>query len=154
MKPLFNSRVKRHTAFVVLSVWLLGLASGAANACLIEPRGTHSHGSVAAPVLATEEMEEAQTPAGHGAGAAGHPHHHHDSDAPGTPCQKVCDEGSKSLPKQQSASAPIDSGLAPFVVVAWTASETAIVSAPSRARAREPHPPRLSARVRFSRLAL
>ena len=154
MKPLFNSRVKRHTAFVVLFAWLFGLASGAANACLIEPRGTHSHGSVAVPVLATEKMEEAGIPAEHGAGAAGHHHHDQDSGAPGTPCQKVCDEGSKSLPKQQSTSTPIDSGLAPIVVVAWTASEAAIVSAPSQARAHEPPRPRLSVRVLFSRLAL
>ncbi len=167
MKPLFNSRVKRHTAFVVLFAWLFGLASGAANACLIEPRGTHSHDSVAGPMLSTEELEGAETPAEHGVSGAGHHHesvlaeqgagtvgHHHDSDAPGTPCQKVCDEGSKSLLKQQTTSAPIDSGLAPFVVVAWTASEAAIVSAPRQARAHEPPRPRLAVRVLFSRLAL
>ncbi len=154
MKPFFEFRVKRNTAFVVLFTWLFALASGAANACVIEPRGTHT-GSVAASALATEESEEAATApdhADHVIGAVGH--HHHDSEAPGTPCQKVCDEAAKFLPKQQSTSAPIDFALAPFLVVAWTASETAIVSAPSRAGTHEPPPPRLCVRVLFSRLAL
>ena len=152
MKPNFESRVKRHTAFVVLFAWLFGLAFGTANACLIEPRGTHTHRAVAASALATAEMDETGTALDQVVGAVRH--HHHDSDAPGTPCQKLCDEGSKSLPKQQSASAAIDSGLEPFVVVAWTASEATIVSALSRARTQEFPPPRLSVRVRFARLVI
>ena len=152
MKPFFNSRVKRNTAFMVLFAWLFALASGAANACLIEPRGTHTHGSLAASTLAREDMEEAETAPDQVVGAVDH--HHDDSDGPATPCQKVCDEGSKSLPKQQSPSAPIESGLAPFFAVAWTTSEVAIVSAPGQVRAHEPPRPRLSARVLFSRLAL
>lgn len=152
MKPLFNSRVKRRTAFVMLFAWLFGLASGAANACLVEPRGTHGHGVVSASAVATKEMEEVETAPDRVVGAV--THHHHDSDAPGTACQKVCDEGSKSLTQQQSTSVPIDSGLAPFVVVAWTASEATIVSAPCRAREHEPPRPQLSVRVLFSRLTI
>ena len=152
MKPFFNSRVKRNTAFMVFFAWLFALASGAANACLIEPSGAHTHGSVAASALAAEDTEEAETAPEHGVGAVDH--HHHDSEGPATPCQKVCDEGSKSLPKQQSTSAPIDSGLAPFFAAAWTTSAAAIVSAPSQAFAYQPPRPRLSVRVLFSRLAL
>lgn len=152
MKPFFNSRVKRNTALMVLFAWLFALASGAANACLIEPRGTHTHGSLAASTLAREDMEEAETAPDQLVGAVDR--HHHDSGAPGTPCQKVCDEGSTSLPKQQSTSAQIDSGLAPFVEAAWAASGAAIVPAPCRAGAYEPPRPRLSVRILFSRLAL
>ncbi|MEP6964245.1 MAG: hypothetical protein ABI845_02070, partial [Polaromonas sp.] len=43
MKLLFNRRAKRNTAFMVLLVWLFALASGVANACLLEARQTHSH---------------------------------------------------------------------------------------------------------------
>ena len=152
MKPIFKSRVKRHTVFVAHFAWLFGLAFGTANACLIEPRGTHTHRAAAASALATEEMDETETALDQVVGALSH--HRHDSDEPGTPCRKVCDEGSTSLPKQQSASASIDFGLGPFVVVAWTASKAAMVSALSRARTQELPPPRLSVRVRFARLVI
>ena len=152
MKPFFDRQVKRNTTFFVLFTWLFALASGVANACSIEPRGTHPDGSVVTSALATEEMEAVETAPDQVGGAVGD--HHHGSDAPGTPCQKVCDEGSNSLTKQQSTSIPTDSGLAPFFAFAWASSGTAILSAPSRAGAHEHARPRLSVRVLFSRLAL
>ena len=38
MKLFPNTRAKRNTAFMVLLVWLFALASGVANACLLEAR--------------------------------------------------------------------------------------------------------------------
>ena len=152
MKLIFNSRIKRNTAFFVLFTWLFALASGVANACVIEPRGTYSDDFVVASAVAAAEMAEAETAPDQVVGAVGH--HHHDSDAPGTPCQKVCDEGSNALTKQQSTSISTNLDLAPFFAFAWTSSKTAIVWAPSQAGTHEPAPPRLSVRVLFSRLAL
>ena len=45
MPSLPNSRTRRNTACAMLFVWLFALASGVANACLLEPRGVHDHGS-------------------------------------------------------------------------------------------------------------
>jgi hypothetical protein len=44
MTLLFTARTKRNTGFVVLWVWLFALASGVANACLIQAEGIPGHG--------------------------------------------------------------------------------------------------------------
>jgi hypothetical protein len=41
MKLFSNIRSKRSIAFIALLVWVFALASGVANACLLEARGTH-----------------------------------------------------------------------------------------------------------------
>ena len=122
-------------------VWLFALASGAANACLLETWETHSHG---APVDG-HEVSAGHTEVGGG--------HDADSDVSKAPCLKVCDDESHSLVKQQSGldlSAP---SMAPFVSAAWP---TAIFfgSAPNRVNDLQPPEPGPPVRVRFSRLAL
>ena len=42
MKLFSTTRTKRNTAFVVLLGWLFALASGVANACLLETPEMHS----------------------------------------------------------------------------------------------------------------
>jgi hypothetical protein len=148
MKPFSNTRAKRNTAFVVVLVWLFALASGVANACLLEARGTHSHGSPVAYSSATEAASGIS--AGHAGAIASHDA---GSDTAKASCLKVCDDRSQSLLKQQSGFDLTDPGQAPFVVLVWTAA-TPVVSAPKQANIQQPHAPGLPIRTRFSRLAL
>ena len=144
MKSLFNSRTKRNTAFAVLLVWLFALASGVANACLIQAREIDGHGS----------------PAAHSSAAAnGHAHLavHGDATAQHEPglvasksqCLKVCDDGSQSLPKQQVGFDLTHPGLAPLLGVAWSTA-TPVVSALGLAVFHRPPAPGLPISVRLT----
>ena len=82
-----STRTQRRIAFAVLLVWLFAVASGVANACLLEV----SDGPQARGV------------------------HAHRDDAP--PCLKVCDEGSTALLKLQAPVDLSDPGMAPLVAV-------------------------------------
>jgi hypothetical protein len=39
-----NNHTKRRTGYMVLLAWVLALAAGWANACLLQERGAHWHG--------------------------------------------------------------------------------------------------------------
>ena len=151
MPSLPNSRTRRYTACAMLFVWLFALASGVANACLLEPHGVDDHGS---PLLS--HLSASGTTPGlagdHAQGLA-----HDDGDSGPAPvkqsCLKACDEGSQSLLKHAYSFDFADPGLAPFVAAAW-AAEVQVAPALGRAhdfRLPERGPP---IRVRFSRLAL
>jgi hypothetical protein len=55
MKSFFSSRHTRHTATVMLFVWLMALGIGIANACL--PDAVHGHQSSAASLQATPHKD-------------------------------------------------------------------------------------------------
>ena len=148
MKPLFNSRTKRNTAFVVVLVWLFALASGVANACLIQAREIDGHGSPAAH----------SSPAGNGhAISTVHvdaiAQHEPGLAASKSQCLKVCDDGSQSLPKQQAGFDLTHPGLAPQLAVAWSTA-TPVVSALGLTVFQRPPDTGLPIRVHLSRLAL
>jgi hypothetical protein len=150
MPSLANASSRRNTALVMLFVWLFALASGVANACLLEPHGAHDHGSPLSD-LAAEEPTLGVT-GHHAEGRA-----HDDDDTGGTPskksCLKACDEGSQSLLKHTSSYDLVDPGLAPFEALAWAVTED-FAPAPGQAhefRLPERGPP---IRVLYSRLAL
>jgi hypothetical protein len=150
MTPFFTSHTERSTAFVVLCVWLFALASGAANACLIQADEMHDHGS--RPVHSHSSAGED----GH-AISAGHEDavSDHDSglETSKSQCLKVCDDGSQSLPKQQVSLDLIHADLTPLLAAAWTAA-TPAVTARGLAVMQRPPDPWLSIRVQLSRLAL
>ncbi len=148
MKPFTNIRAKRSTIFLVLLVWLFALASGIANACLLEARGTHSHGAPVTQSSATDAASEVS--AGHAGVIASHDV---GADASRAVCMKVCDDDSQSLPNQQSSFDLTDPGLAILVAVVWTAAVLDL-SAPSRANDLGHPLPGLPIRTRFSRLTL
>ncbi len=82
MKFFAHNRTKRHTAFVVLLVWLFALASGVANACLLqtpELPSTAQHGPEAATTQVPAHSD------GHPGGSA----HHDDADSTKESCLKV-----------------------------------------------------------------
>jgi hypothetical protein len=150
MKHFFNSRAKRNTAFVVLSVWLFALASGAVNACLIQAEEMHDHGSRAAHTHSSAAEEGHAISAAHG---DANPDHDFGLEASKSQCLKVCDDGSQSLPKQQVSFDLTHVDLTPLLAVAWTTA-THVESARGLAVIRQPPDPSLSIRVRLSRFAL
>lgn len=141
-----NRDARRKTAFAVLLVWLFALASGVANACLLQERGTHSQ--VAA---AGSDGPAHAVAAGHAGVAAGH------DPAPlaaKAPCLKVCSDGAQSLLTQGSKVAQGEAGPPPRAVELWPEAKKPDLRARGSAGdspAGTVGPP---IRVRFSRLAL
>ncbi len=147
MQLFSNTRIKRHTAFMVLLVWLFALASGLANACLLEVRETHSH--VVAAGFSGGAHVSAILPGHAGAVADGVDESHFKA-----PCLKVCDDGSRSFPKQKLTLAQSDPGPAPLLAVLWTTPAESVVLVSRSMDDPQPASPALPLRVLFSRLAL
>ena len=147
MKLFSSTFAKRNTAFLVLLVWVFALASGVANACLLEVRGTHGHLTDAAGPEAAATLKVS---AGHAGAVVGH---HDDAGAPKALCLKACEDVAQSLPKQDLKAAQADPGPAPLVLVLWTAATPALL--PFRQTGPvQPAAPERPVRVRYSRLAL
>jgi hypothetical protein len=147
MNRFMNHRARRSTAWLMLCVWMFALASGIANACALEVRGSHSHAMAGGdhPGVASSA---------HAAEDAGADSHHdgdsHDSKAP---CLKACDEGSLSLLKHSVVPDLTDPGAAFVVAFAWAVS-VPVLSARSRAHHLRPLSSGPPLRVRYVRLAL
>lgn len=145
-----NTFTRRHTACVMLVVWLFALASGLANACVLEPHGAQEYSF---SPLRTAHEDALRVVSGHHAesytpdvGAA-------DIESTKSSCLKACDEGSQTLLKHVSSFDLVDPGLASFVTAAWDV-QVHRAAAPGQAhdfRLPERGPP---VRVLFSRLAL
>jgi len=117
MKPFSNPRTRRNTTFVAMLVWAFALASGMANACLLETQGKHAY--IAAHILSDARHAHALDSAGGDAIAVDHDD---DTDASKESCLKACDDGSNAQIKLQTGVDLTDPGLAPFVVFAWDAT--------------------------------
>ena len=154
MPSLPNSRTRRNTACAMLFVWLFALASGVANACLLEPHGVYDHGSPQSHLSAS-----GTTPGLAGDHAQGLAHDDGDSDSDPGPrpakesCLKAYDERSQSLLKHAYNFDFADPGLAPLVAAGWAVE---VHLAPASGR---PHDFRLPERgppirTLLSRLAL
>ncbi len=148
MKPFSNHRTRRHTTFVALLVWAFALASGIANACLLETSSKHAH-------TAASHSPDAHRALADGALAidATTADHDDDADASKESCLKACDDGSNGPIKLQTGVDLTDSGLAPFVVFAWIAT-TSVASAPSRFDELQVPAVGPPFRLRYSRLTL
>ena len=147
MKFFVITRTKRSTAFAMLLVWVFALASGVANACLLE---TPDHHATAAKGSAATAFQASAELVVHLDATAGH-----DDDSKSTKesCLKVCDDGTHTLLKGYSGADHTDPGPPPLVMTLWI-GPMPIVSAPHRANdsaAPIVGPP---IRVRYSRLAL
>ena len=145
MKPFSNTFAKRKAVAMVLLTWLFALASGVANACLLETPTTHAHVVAAA----SEGARVSAVMAGHtGAVADGG----HESSTAKAACLKVCDESSNALATQLSR-ALADTGPTPLVKVLWPVAAADRV-APSPPGDPWPTATKLPLRLRYSRLAL
>jgi hypothetical protein len=135
-----NTRTLRRVTVVTLLVWLFGLASGVANACLLEAHEGHS---------GPHEVSALSV----GADGAVASHDDHGLDASKAPCLKFCGDSSNSPVKQQSTADSTHAGQVPFIVGACpvvTAATTPLVPG----AVMRPPPPGPAIRVRFSRLIL
>ena len=141
----FNNRAKRHTALLVLLVWLFALGSGVANACLLDARETHSHAAAAG---FSEAAASGILPGHTGAVGDGIDESHFKA-----PCLKVCDDGSRSFPKQDSTVAQTDPGPPLLVLVLWNTAPP-VISMLRQMDVEQSATPELPIRVRFSRLSI
>ena len=145
MKPFSSTFAKRKAVAMVLLTWLFALASGVANACLLEPPTTPAHVVAAA----SDGARAVAVTAGHtGAVADGG----HESLSAEAPCLTVCDDSSNALVSQPNMT-QADAGPAPLVRVIWPAVVADQV-APSQTGDPWPSATRLPLRLRYSRLAL
>ena len=150
MNHFSSTRTKRRTAFAVLLVWLFAVASGVANACLLEVSeapGTHAHAAMAgsAPVGDAAPVWAGHLEAGDG--------HDDDSHASAPLCLKVCDDGSTALLKLQAGVDLSDPGMPPLVAVVWNAAAP-VVSGPCGRVDVQPPPAGPPLRDRYCRLTL
>lgn len=149
MTNFSTTRINRNSAFVMLLVWMFALVSGVANACLLEDPGTPVHQAIG--VHTAQDGGEHVSLVGHA-----HPEaaadQDDDSHTSRQPCLKVCDDSSRSLPKQHT-SGQIDPGPPVVVTVLWTAVVPAHLPRHQLDDA-QCVISRLPIRVRYSRLAL
>ncbi len=150
MLSLSNTSTRRTTARVMVFVWLFALASGLANACLLEPRVVRDHGSALMQPSATGT---ALGTAGDHAEGLGQDNGDADTALAKESCVKACDEGSQTLLKHASDFDVTNSGLAHLVAAAW-AAEVLVAPAPGLAHDFRLHERGSPIRVLFSRLAL
>lgn len=147
--PLFsNLRAKRRTVYMVLLVWLFALASGWANACLLQGRDTHWHGPSDGASLTAQLAHVSPVHVGL------HADHAENSDPGKRACLKVCDGGSQSVIKWSSSADLTDAAMAPLPVthvwpvpLATPARNTDWLALPAPS-------PGVPLRTRFARLAL
>ena len=147
MKFFAATRIKRNAAFVVLLVWLFALASSVANACLLETHEPHSTAAKNSLAATSQGPAELRTQLGTDAG------HHDDSDGSKESCLKVCDDGTRTLPKAYSGVDHNEPGPAPHVATLWT-GQPDVVWAPRRVDDLAMPTVGPPLRVRYSRLAL
>jgi hypothetical protein len=139
MKLFSRPTSLRHAASLMLALWVFALASGFANACLLENPASVAH-------RAAVEIAYAPGTPGHAEAAA-----HHALDSSRATCLKACDEGSQALQAAAGGSL-LDPGSAPLAAMAWPRLPDASV----QYRAADPHPPLADPpeRIRYSRWAL
>ena len=147
MKFFADTRTKRHAALGVLLMWLFALASGVANACLLQTPDLHAQAATRSVVMAGGDAAES---AAHLSPSAGH---HGDTDDAKESCLKVCDDGTHTLTNASSGVDHTDPGPAPLFVTLWTGSSllVSVSHRPDDWAIPILGPP---FRVRYSRLAL
>ncbi|MCY1172133.1 hypothetical protein D9M73_122620 [compost metagenome] len=110
MKLFYRHTTSRTAASLMLAVWLFVLASGFANACLLE---VPNHGGHQSSSEGTHIADHAAAPA-------------HDSEQSSkAPCLKACDEGSQALQSINGVDS-VDPGFPPLARVIWTGSASLI----------------------------
>lgn len=103
MKFFSRSSASRNAASFMLAVWLFVLASGVANACLLEAPDHGGQQRSSANVHSTDQA----TPRGHG-----------EEQGSRVPCVKACEEGSQALQATNGMDS-VNPGSAPLAAVLW-----------------------------------
>lgn len=146
-----STRTSRcRTALTVLLVWLFATAAGWANACVIQDRHAHVHGSTDLQALSAHAPLVSP---GHLGADSGHAEN---AGAAKSACLKFCGDGAQTLVKLTPGIDLLDLlhfPMAPPLALAWSTRQAAAM--PASARLESPSPsPGLPLRTRFSRLAL
>ena len=106
MKLLSRFTTSRNAASLMLAVWLFVLASGFANACLLE---APDHGGQLSSSESSHVTSHAAAPT-------------HDTEPSSkAPCLKACDEGSQAL-QASIGMGSVDPGSPPLAAIIWTGS--------------------------------
>ena len=152
MTTLSTTRANRISAFSMLLIWIFGLMSGVANACLLEAEAPSAivHSALQqAPLHEKHISSVKQSPAVAVLETLAQADDAHTSKQP---CLKVCDDSSRSLPNKYPA-VQIDPGLPIAAAVLWSLVEPIDLSykQPSSAQRVASHVP---LRHRLARLAL
>ena len=148
MKSFLNSRTKHTTTALVLIAWLFALASGIANACLLEgTRGTHAH---AAGVEESPHTHAATEPPEQAPDIAGNADESSNTKAL---CLDACDDRTHTQVKQDAS--PDQPHLAPLTVIAiiWLATQP-MASTVRVQRDNHAEPFDVPIRIRYARLTL
>ena len=146
MKFFSNICAKRNVILMVLMAWAFALASGVVNACLLEARETNSY---TVTVESSEAAHESVMFPGHPEAVADGVGESHSK----APCLKVCDDGSRSFPKQDLTVAQNDPGPALLVGILW-GTAAPVIPTLHHMDDEQPAKPVLPIRIRFSRLAI
>ena len=147
VKPFANTHAKRGTSFIVLLMWLLALAAGVANACLLEARGTHGRDATAGTSRASIALATAAVHVGAVAD-------HNDPDTSKAPCLKVCDDVSQTLIKPQPSTFDLTHPGPPLLVRVVSTGAVREVAMSRRGDSLLQSSPELPIRLRHLRLAL
>ena len=150
MTNFFNTRINRTSAFARLLVWVFGIISGVANACLLEAPGASTHATTATQPAQQNEKHislsrQSQTEASSAQAD--------DTHTSKQPCLRVCDDNSRSLPKKYPVG-QIDPGLPTIVAVLWSLAEPIRLQYKHKQPNGSQHTRLLPLRVRYARLAL
>ena len=150
MTTFFTTRANHISAFSMLLIWMFGLMSGVANACLLEAPSAVIHTEIQQAPLREKHISSVKHPPAvvileSLAQAA-------DAHTSKQPCLKVCDDSSQSLPKKYPA-VQVDPGLPTTAAVLWSLVEPIDLSykQPSSTQRLTSH---VALRHRLARLAL
>jgi hypothetical protein len=148
MKSFFSIHSKQRTAFAMLAVWIVTVASGVANACLLDIHGVHGHREAGEHAAAKHTPPVVQA-----SRESGVKDHDNDQALSQESCLKICDDSSKFLPKPSFGFDLLDVQMAP-PVASVRLSTISFVAAVRASYDRSPTAPERPARIRFLRLAL
>jgi hypothetical protein len=142
-----NTRTKRRTVYTMLLVWFFALGSGWANACLLQQRETHWHGS-------SEDASSTAHASRVSPGHVGVDSDHAENAGPATSaCLKVCGDDSQTIVKLASGVDLANVAMAPPTVLTW--ADPLAAAEQAKAWLELPAPSTgVPLRTRFSRLAL
>ena len=142
-----NTRTKRRTVYTMLLVWLFALGSGWANACLLQERETHLHGSSEDASLT---VQASHVSPGH---VGVDSDHAENAGLAKNACLKVCGDDAQTIVKLASGVDLANVAMAPPTVLTWADPLAAAEQANAWIELSAPSPS-VPLRTRFSRLAL
>lgn len=113
MSPFPNFRTKRLAVYTVLLAWFFALGSGWANACLLQERGTHWHGTSVDLSLAAQASRV--SPGHFGADSD----HAENAGAAKSACLKVCGDDTETIVKLASSVDLVTVAMMPPTALTW-----------------------------------